>query len=134
MAQTNTTGDIYNFPQSHTHGNATLNIDTTDDSATFTVTDGSYTTGTTTTWPATDGTITTYPFPAKPNSIESDESEIITKDGHRFAASLVIKKTALVIEYRCECCDVLLHSQVISEIPKSIIKEKCLSKLVRETK
>ena len=67
------------------------------------------------------------------NELQSDE-EIPVKDGHTFNAIMRLYGTTLILEYKCECCDVVLHRQVISKVPKSIIKEKCLSKIVRETK
>ena len=122
-------------------GDKTLSINTTDNAVTLSVTDNTsdwYTQPIQVT-DATDNTLTVTDTGAlivrqqDNDKLKSGEEEKVPKTSHKFNAVLTLKGVELVIEYKCDCCDVVLHRQVISRIPESIIKEKCLSRLVRET-
>lgn len=90
------------------------------------------------------GTITNYPnsiygYPYQPVSApltetKKDELKSDPKEAspmsHTLNGILRIYGDSVVIEYFCKHCNQVLHTEVISKVPKSIIEEKCLPKIV----
>lgn len=69
------------------------------------------------------------PTPAKNDELKSDPKEA-SPMAHTLNGIMRIYGDSVVIEYFCKHCNQVLHTEVISKVPKSIIEEKCLPKIV----
>lgn len=91
---------------------------------------GGYAQGTITNYPS-------YPWPATQplaTPLPKDELKSAPKEAspmaHTLNGVMRIYGDSVVIEYFCAHCNQVLHTEVISKVPKSIIEEKCLPKIV----
>lgn len=50
---------------------------------------------------------------------------------HSIECRLRVESTKVTSEYYCKHCNEVLFSKVISEIPKSLLNKKCLSRIVK---
>lgn len=60
----------------------------------------------------------------------------LCKGGHNIQIILIADTSSIkvMVEYKCSECEIILHTHVISELPESIIKQKCLPKIIKEVK
>jgi hypothetical protein len=77
---------------------------------------------------STGGYIWADPVPvdeikSKPSSTE--------EHAHNIQCRLRVETTKVISEYFCHHCEEVLFSKVISRLPKSINKKKCLSRIVK---
>lgn len=73
-------------------------------------------------------------IPAPKDALQSSPKDEKVKEGHVLTATMKIYGDAVVVEYYCSHCDQVIHREVISRVPKSIIEEKCLPRIVKEVK
>ena len=72
--------------------------------------------------------------PVTKDELQSPPKDEKVKEGHVLQGTLKIYGDAVVVEYYCSHCDAVIHREVISRVPKSIIEEKCLPRIVKEVR
>jgi hypothetical protein len=72
--------------------------------------------------------------PAPKDHLQSPPKDEKVKEGHVLTATMKICGDAVVVEYYCSHCDQIIHREVISKVPKRLVEEKCLPRIVKEVK
>jgi hypothetical protein len=73
-------------------------------------------------------------IPAPKDELQSPPKDEKAKEGHVLTATMKIYGDAVVVEYYCSHCDQIIHREVISKVPRRIIEEKCLPRIIKEVK
>jgi hypothetical protein len=77
------------------------------------------------------GTYTNVPVTIEPYRMKSQWAPETGPHDHQIECRLTVKNVEVMAEYFCFHCNEVVHSKVISRLPKSIMNKKCLPRLVK---
>ena len=77
------------------------------------------------------GTYANVPVTIEPDRMKSKFSPETGPHDHLIECRLIVKNVEVMAEYFCYHCNEVVHSKVISKLPKSIMNKKCLPRLVK---